>query len=468
MLLPPTAPSFVPATTIKEAYRACPPDLPLRPGDPRYVEFADWRGGDHLPEMLSERIEWKAFADEDDPTGYERQYVTVLVAGHRGSGKSTELLRLRRKLQNDGYLVVLFDSTKDVDLDDADYADVLLALLFNVVEAATTVEGVTIDPSVLDTVAMNLAQITFEVSDREEVELRLETEFGIGTDLPLFASVRAAFSSLLKSTRETRENARRVVKRRPAQFLADLNLVLNVVNDQLKRLPEPRVGLVVVVDSLDRMISDRQDDGSLAGTTTARQIFLDHADHLKAPDCHLVYTVPISLCYSENVQSRYPDGVEVVPMVKVIDAEGEVCKGGVEVLRKAVGKRIDIGKVFASPDLVDRLCQFSGGNARDLFRLVRYACQAASDGVINSQAVDDAEARLVRDYDLFVKDEDVEKLRRIHRERRLPRDAAFNHLPHQLLVLEYQNATRWADVHPAVQRTSAFLRADPPPEGTDA
>ena len=80
----------------------------------------------------------------------------------------------------------------------------------------------------------------------------------------------------------------------------------------------------------------------------------------------------------------------------------------------------------------------------------------------------DAEARLVRDYDLFVKDEDVPKLRRIHDENRLPRDPAFNHLPHQLLVLEYQNGDRWADVHPAVLRTPAYRRAHPPADALDA
>nr|MBW4657764.1 tetratricopeptide repeat protein [Drouetiella hepatica Uher 2000/2452] len=53
-----------------------------------------------------------------------------LYAGHRGAGKSTELLRLKQDLENKGCLVVYFAAVGedgDIDPEDSEYTDILLA-----------------------------------------------------------------------------------------------------------------------------------------------------------------------------------------------------------------------------------------------------------------------------------------------------------------------------------------------------
>jgi hypothetical protein len=37
-----------------------------------------------------------------------------------------------------------------------------------------------------------------------------------------------------------------------------------------------------------------------SGRTNHEEIFLDRSEQLKALDCHLIYTVPISLLYSDQ------------------------------------------------------------------------------------------------------------------------------------------------------------------------
>lgn len=48
---------------------------------------------------------------------------------------------------------------------------------------------------------------------------------------------------------------------------------------------------------------------------------------------------------------------------------------------------------------------------------------------------------------------------KVHQEKRLPSDPEYSLLPYHLIVLEYQNGERWADVHPAVQETRKFRKA---------
>ena len=51
-----------------------------------------------------------------------------LFTGHIGCGKSTELLQLKLLLENDGFHVVYFESSADLEMADVDIGDVMLAI----------------------------------------------------------------------------------------------------------------------------------------------------------------------------------------------------------------------------------------------------------------------------------------------------------------------------------------------------
>jgi hypothetical protein len=89
---------------------------------------------------------------------------------------------------------------------------------------------------------------------------------------------------------------------------------------------------------------------------------------------------------------------------------------------------------------------------------MRFACYYSGEK-ITPLAVDKAIRALVRQYDRLVKDGDLPRLAKVHREKRLPSDPEFALLPYHLVVLEYQNENRWADVHPAVQEIRKFKEA---------
>ena len=58
---------------------------------------------------------------QDEPT-------CDLFTGHIGCGKSTELLRLKAQLEEEGFFVVYFTSSGDLEMADVDTSDVLLAI----------------------------------------------------------------------------------------------------------------------------------------------------------------------------------------------------------------------------------------------------------------------------------------------------------------------------------------------------
>jgi len=57
-----------------------------------------------------------------------KHLVPLFFTGHIGCGKSTELLRLKTELEQQGFHVVYFESSQDLDMADVDISDILLAI----------------------------------------------------------------------------------------------------------------------------------------------------------------------------------------------------------------------------------------------------------------------------------------------------------------------------------------------------
>ncbi|MDZ7267006.1 MAG: ATP-binding protein [candidate division KSB1 bacterium] len=446
--MPATAPTFKLATNITETYNAVNPEQPLLPGDPRYVDCAPVRGDEHIVNMIAQRI---IRAEAAKPV----QHLKQLLAGHRGCGKSTELLLLKDRLEREGFFVVYFDAALEIDMNDVDYADILLAMMRQLdLQVRESPLGLQLDAGRLDDLAMRLAKVTLEKEDRNLVENTLETEFRVEPQIPFFAKMMAAVRGFLTSGSTYKKQLRVEIQQRTAQFLEDLNDLIDKLQQQLRE--RGKEGLVIIIDSLDRIIPHPLDDKGWRTTHSA--IYLEHADHLKAPHCHAIYTVPISIYFNENLSKAYPDLPLMLPMIKIREENGTICAAGLEAMRRVVVQRVQIKSVFKNKKSVDKLCLASGGHVRDLMILLRYACDYSAEQ-ITPLAVDKAIRALVREYDRLVKDADLPRLVRIHREKRLPSDAEYALLPYHLIVLEYQNGERWADVHPAVQETRKFQEA---------
>jgi len=439
---------FQPATNITETYNAVNPEQPLAPGDPRYVDCAKWRGDEHIVNMIAQRI---IRAEAAKPV----QHLKQLLAGHRGCGKSTELLLLKDRLEKEGFFVVYFDALLEIDMNDADYADILLAMMRQLdVQVRQSGLSLKLDEARLDDLAMRLAKVTLEKEDRSTVENTLETEFRVEPQIPFFAKVMAAVRGFITSGSTYKKQLRVEIQQRTAQFLEDVNDLIDKLQQQLRE--RGRKGLVIIIDSLDRIIPQPLDE--TGRRTTHSAIYLEHADHLKAPHCHAIYTVPISIYFNENLSKVYPDLPLMLPMIKIREENGRICNGGLGALHRVIAQRVQINSVFENEKSIDKLCLASGGHVRDLMHLIRYACDYSLEK-ITPLAVDKAIRALVREYDRLVKDADLPRLVRIHREKRLPSDAEYALLPYHLIVLEYQNGERWADVHPAVQETRKFREA---------
>jgi energy-coupling factor transporter ATP-binding protein EcfA2 len=428
-------PPFTPATTLLDVYEACHPEKPLEPGDPRYVDLREVRGGLHFARIIYRRIR-----STEHP-----EYHQHLLTGHRGCGKSTELRQIRGALQAKNLFCVYFDVEDVLDVNDLEYLDVLLAIA-RAVHERLHAEQIPFPDDALAPLTDWFAEVVLTRTAYEQREAEARAEARAKGGLPGLLSLLVSATSSIRSGGERRQEVRQKLRKDQKTFLDRLNDLLTLAQRQVVHAGHD--ALVVIVDGLEKMPYRQRDDGS----SNHASFFILNADALKKPNCHLIYTVPISLLLNQNLSDAFPD-FEVLPMVTP-EARG------LAKLREVIASRIDLDAVFADASVVDRFAAICGGTLRDLLRVVRFACDETDDRITDAHA-EAAIQRLVRDYDYQVKTDDLPKLVEIARTQRLPGDDDAARLLHQRLVLEYFDAdkTRHADVHPAVKRTDAVRAA---------
>ncbi|MDE5097901.1 MAG: AAA family ATPase, partial [Trichodesmium sp. St16_bin4-tuft] len=334
---------------LKRLFNSFKPFEPLLPDSPVYVDCREVRGDGDVITDLANNIE------------YSDNNTCQLYAGHRGAGKSTELLRLKEHLENQGYFVVYFAADEnDINPEDTEYVDILLACTRHLLEKLKKA-----NPQPL----LDWLKARWEdLKDLATMEISLES-----------LTVESQISQYAKLTANIRAEPtlRKKIRDRVNHYTESLIHAVNTFIRDAKNQLGSGSKLVIIADNLDRIVSIVQP----GGRSNHDEIFLDRSAQLKGLDCHIIYTIPISMVYSNkapNLKVEY-DEPQVLPMIMVETWEGEVYKLGVDKVREIIDRRAKEVKsdlslekdLFESGEVLDKVCLTSGGHVRDLMLLMQ-------------------------------------------------------------------------------------------------
>ncbi|MCP4697795.1 MAG: AAA family ATPase [Gammaproteobacteria bacterium] len=416
------------ATNVDDAYHVCNPEKPLQADDDRYVDLAEVRGMQNFTRTISRRISRTC-----------PEFHKQLITGHRGCGKSTELLRLKAELERERFFTVYLDVEEILDLGEIDYLDVLLAIA-RATEESLCEKEIGMDEGLLADIYDWFAETVFSDENKQDMTLKFKGEVQAGGKISFLGKLLASLTGDIHSGSSRRETTRRKLERELGDFITRLNSLIGEARKQVQQ--QGHKDFVILVDGLEKMqyrlLEDKQ--------STHAVLFMHHAEQLKAPACHIVYTVPISLASNANLGAAFSDSVMVMPMAKYMEPEGE------RQLIEIITRRIDADAVFADKELLKKLVYISGGAVRDLMRLVRLACEGGER--ITLVEIQQAVNITVREYDRFLRDKDLDTLRKVAQNKRVQADEEYARLLNLRVILEYQNGNRWADLHPAVREIS--------------
>jgi hypothetical protein len=237
---------FQKAATVQETQWAC--ELtPLPGGDPRWVDFREIRGTD-----VQERL--KRLLIKPESAKGKGLFSHISFAGHRGCGKSTELLRVSEVLKANRFFVVSCLANEELDITDLEYSDLLLAA--SKVLVGDVGKQFPLDEQLLEQMTNWFTEITEIDTTTVKKELELKTSAEAGAKVPFLASVLAKLTALIKGTEESRKEIRQKVLKSPDQLIFSINQILDECHRAI-RAGGPYDELLLIFDNLDRYPPDK-------------------------------------------------------------------------------------------------------------------------------------------------------------------------------------------------------------------
>ncbi len=431
---------------LKSIYNAFDP-APLHQGQQGlYVDLDDVRGHSGTVERLRQKI-----LLANGPS-------CQVLSGHRGCGKSTELWQLRQSLEKPGpdgkkYFVVQVQAEKELDTNDIDFPEILIAIIRQIAAQFRETLGITLAPGYFQDRWQRLKELALREVEFEGVEL----EAGMAT-----------LSTTLRGSPEARRKVRAALEPDTGNWMTAAN---EVIGEAILKLPKDQFsGLVVIVDDLDKMIARTQAD---VGCLTTEYLFIHRAAQLTGFLCHVIYTLPIELAYSHHnasIKLRYSGHLPVVPMTK-IETPPPKCKAhapGIKKFREMIFTRLSsVGAserdLFQSGKVRDDLIKLTGGQPTELMSFIRESI-ATSGLPITSQGVKRCRFETMRTYRRQLRADHWPLIQEVRKTGQIVRTAdnekPFRELLDSRALLLYRNDEEWYGVNPCIDDLAAPA---PPP-----
>ena len=439
-------------------------------------------------EELKNSILW---ADEDE-------FTCNLFTGHVGCGKSTELLYLKKELEDEDFHVIYFESDEDLDMGDIDISDILLAIARRVSQSLEDLKSDRESGLFQDLLqnAKKLLMGEIKISAKGKIPGVGDLEIDLGSEEDLKVSFSNAISEITvasKRNRDLHDRLRAYLEPKTDGILTVLNQGLFAPTGQ--KLQElGKQGLVIIVDNLDRLLKIEK----ASSRFLPQYIFADRGTDLTRLQCHLVYTMPLALRYSDDyglIKERFKVDPAILPMVPVKSRDGEVNQEGIELLRKMVLARVPNNKLhsdtelitdvageqgaggkgdkvtplnenfqedkesdiieqfFGSPETLDYLCSMSGGHVRNLLIILRSWINKARTLPLSREKLEEVLVNQRSEMMAGITKDEWELIRRVQQEKKLAGDDDYDKLIHNRFVFEYRDRKgSWYDINPVLEQ----------------
>jgi hypothetical protein len=397
----------------KPIARAFDPRRPIAIGDPDHYYVA-------RPDSPLGNLATELMVNLNNPR-------KIILAGHRGSGKSSELAKLAGDLASEA-AVIWIDAQSTFNMFDVGNTELLLSL------------GTAIHREVP-------VNKEFEAL-KDSLSTYIQEKIG-GTTAALTTEALKKVGLDFRHTLFDKETRRKIeIPPILGDVVNKVNLIIAAAQKKTKR------PLLIVLDGLDRLDLE-----------AARPLFVNN-QLLAEPQCHIIFTVPISLYCSIQRQLAQEQGFMPVylPNVKLHPRDSqERIPEGFALMQQIVVKRLrGLAPEAIASEALDLFIEMSGGLIREMITLIERTCIMAiragvrqidrplAEKAVSEYRLDKARALT---YDYY-----YEEMARIHETGQLTARCEKDYqgkefvvsyeLVEGLYVLCYSNEDPWYDVHP--------------------
>jgi len=443
------------AEQLNEAYNRFDPKKPIAPSNPFYVDCDQVRG--EQGEKVAKRMATELSIMRDE-------YAHFLFTGHVGSGKSSELLKVKELLERDyNFSVVYFDAYEELDLYNVHHTDLLLAIAYHLFNE----KGIEISRETLQNIQDWFKEVIKTILESEKIGAEVGAGVEAGGGFPWLGKLFANFKANISKNKEQRSEIRERYKQKAIDLLDKVNRMLDSAEHDVKK--RGKNGLVLIIDNLEKMSStllkeekDQKADVSL---------FVDYGNLLLGLNCHLICTVPIRLLHLPIGRKLHEDfsKVFILPVIKIKEKETEKpyekgIKKFSEIYQNRMHHLEDLkGLSFFGNDgkLLEKVIQFSGGNVKTFIRIMRliiFNCKVEEEFPVNEHLIDKVFRQEIRDYDRMISDDRIKRLIQVAYTKHIDvgEDSRDSEMLQLGWILVYSNGGEWCDVEPVIRSLERF------------
>jgi hypothetical protein len=396
-------------------------------------------------------------------------------SGFRGSGKTSELYRLRKKLEADGYFVIYANALDYVNpSDEIDITDLLVVVAGAFSDAIEKEFGE--NPihesywarfkNYLYNTNINITEVTLKTeanSPAQEVIGGLKA----GLDLKLE----------LKDTPSFRQNLQKLLSGRIGGLKRDIDSFIESGVKLIKKEKGDDTKIVFIFDQLEQIRGSLFNEQAVI--QSVERTFAQNGEKLKLPYLHAVYTVPPWIKFV--MPNSFTDPIVILHSIKQWQNDSQRTKigKGDEIFHQIILKRFGdkgfadfFGETTANRPKADKLVANCGGSLRDVLRLLNQVVLPAQNLPFSNDDIDRAISSVKSDF-LPIAIDDAHWLEEISRSRSsaLPNIEGENvgRLTRFLdthFVLYLKNGDEWYDIHPLIRDEVSKIVRDNPKKAT--
>ena len=357
-----------------------------------------------------------------------RQAPKYFFSGHRGCGKSTELNRLAADaniMQN--FFIVKYSVRDICDVNNLNYIDVLFSIGAQLYIQYTEA-GKELRPELIAELEGWRNNIVEKITEKSS---SIEASVSGGLDA-FFLSVM----SKIKSEDATRKTIRETIEPTLSDLIDKINMIIADIEGKEKKK------VLVLIDDLDKPNLEQ-----------AKSIFYDNQTAITQPACYIVYTVPISIFFTQEF-TAIRDNKYFLPNIKLHEKNDRTNKNeqGYELLRTFIYKRMKNDLI--EKDAVDLAIKMGAGVFRETARIMQIAIDNAIENERDCIIVDDierAKQEIRSDFKRMLSTDDYKILKEVCNNNEIRGIEKIGHLLHNLSILEYMNGETWCDIHPTLE-----------------
>ncbi len=440
--------NYTKATSLEEVDNAVRFDVPILPDHEFFTDFSDVRG-DFEDKMIfrSLNVNPRTFVFNRKENGSNKSL--LFLAGMRGSGKTSELGKIAKKLhRKDGFFCVVCNLDEGLDLNDMEYMDILIFQLERLAEELNE-HDLQIKKDIIKSLQDWYAEQIKEVNKAIKREGGFEIEVEAKTpSLLSFLGLSAKLKGNLAGSKENAEKIRTVFKRNFTTFSQKFNYFIEEVNSALRKL-EKAQEILFIVDGLEK----------IATSDIRKKIVDDESNRIRQIKVNTIFTLPIEL-FSLEPKLRQFSTVVSFPFVKIVERDGSLVEKAIKRFETFVTKRID-KNLFDSQDTIREAILYGGGSPRELLRILEYTYLYSDDDAdkLTKKALEKAVKKLGAESSRYLTTEDLEQLKVLKEKNEAgvptPFEDSWQDLLEKLVVLEYNDGT-YKRVHPIIEASQLY------------